>query len=208
MPVALMGLSPSRAFPSARSRSASRRPQPSLRWPRGPRQARPDEVVHQSPRTRGGVSSTGSTRPVPLDPHSGPGTSTESVARHRGLAGGRARLLSWGFDLSRVLRQPDLRSRLTPARSSHGLDRPALRDVRDTPCSAGGRPSGVSISLVADIPALASTSTLMRFFNLVPLLSSSRATAVLAHVFASGPEPRRRAPQTLFGLPRPLAGAP
>jgi hypothetical protein len=91
MPVALMGFCPSRAFPSARSRSASRRPQPSLRWPRGPRQARPDEVVHQSPRTRGGVSSTGSARPVPLGPHSGPGTSTESVARHRGLAGGRAR---------------------------------------------------------------------------------------------------------------------
>jgi hypothetical protein len=117
-------------------------------------------------------------------------------------------MLSWGFDLSRALRQPGLRSRLSPVRSSHGFGHPTLHDVRDTPRSAGGCPFGVSISPVADTPALAGTSTLVRFFNLVSPLRSSRAATALAHGFASGSEPRHRAPRTLFGLPRPLAGAP
>jgi hypothetical protein len=47
----------------------------------------------------------------------------------------------------------------------------------------------------------------LEVFNLILVLASSEPSAVLAYGFASGPEPRRRAPRTLFGLPRAPTGA-
>jgi hypothetical protein len=208
MPVALMGLVPSRAFPSARSRSASRRPRPSLRWLRGPCRTPPGKVIHQArglaveyPR-RAAPARCPTTRIQGLAPRQSPLLATG------GWPGDEPDALLGFHPLQGIAPFRPFEADSHPPRSSRGLDPSALRDVRETPRSTAGRPSGVSISPVADAPALASTSTLMRFFNLVSLLRSSRATAALAHGFTSGPEPRHRAPRTLFGLPRLLTGAP
>jgi hypothetical protein len=136
------------------------------------------------------------------------GTSTESVSCNSGVSRATGPMLSWGFCPSRVLRRARL-GRLLPASllpwASPSRPSPYPRGAG---CSPDRLPSGVSLGIRTDAPALANSSTLMRFFNLVSLLESSKSVPVLAHGFASGPEPRHRAPQTLFGLPLAPTGAP
>jgi len=113
MPVALMGFRPFRAFPSGRSRGASRRPQPSWRWPRVCLAPQTDELDH--------VIRGGAWRILDRPRRS---SSRAPAFRAWHLAGVRlpphvirraaGPMLSWGWVLSRVSRLPDL-ERLLPA---------------------------------------------------------------------------------------------
>jgi hypothetical protein len=94
MPVALMGFVPFRAFPSDRSRLASRRSQPSWRWLGGARKRLASGCRTSQPWLP--RSMTGGTRPkvthpkssvlVPRRSPSGRSTSVESVSLARGVS--------------------------------------------------------------------------------------------------------------------------
>jgi hypothetical protein len=130
---------PYRAFPSGRSRGASRRPQPSLRSPPGAGDLSSSWSSTTSRGTGGGVSSSSVRRLAPFGPHPGPGTSPESVTRRRRLTEQRARCspgvsASPGYCANRACEVGTC-----PPRSSHGLRlrRPSSRSRHAT--LAGGR---------------------------------------------------------------------
>lgn len=156
MPVTLMGFTPFRAFPSRRSRHASRRSLPSCRCRSVSRPPAwgTDGLL---PRSRLGrqVDTYGEER-LALRSASGSGTSLESVARRPGVIPTDGSMLSWVFRLFRVLRSPSLVFRFRRT-SSHELSsrRPCL------PPKGNASPRrwlfGVSIDSSADPDALASS---------------------------------------------------
>jgi hypothetical protein len=157
---------------------------------------------------RSGVSPQLPGHPSTERSSSGRDTSPESVTSCPGLAGQQARC-SPGVLVSPGLHGSPTWDVCLQSSSSHGLPpcRPSRRSRRTTRSPARW-PSGVSLGQGTDATALAATSALLRFFNLVSLLSGSKSSPTLAHGFASGLEPRHRAPQTLFESAVAPAGAP
>jgi hypothetical protein len=147
MPLALLGLLPSRVFPSQRSRHVSRRSQPSCRF----------NVVRRSARRR---------------PTSGPGSSCESVSRCRGLTLHRARSSPGLCLLFRALLYPCgagarrlLRTRLPPPVDFLAL---TCHQPQADDASCARRSFGVLLAQVADPVVLTTGPTLLRFVTSSP----------------------------------------
>jgi hypothetical protein len=193
MPVALMGFSPSEPCPSNRSRSASRRPQPSCR-------SRLDRLRLRSASALASsmdfTIASGPTFTVPVSsrPPSGPGTSVESAFPRSGLTSRGARCspgvcASSGFHIHLTW---EYRFRFS---SSHGLLSPRCCDGRNhliavTPVlrslarSGNGRVGSHPHADPLEVP------------NLFSLLAGSKSPSALAHDFTGRPEPRHRALRT------------
>lgn len=204
MPVALMGLHPFRAFPLPRSRSASRRPQPSWRCRRTPVRRRWPRSISPSAVGRDGtayVTVPGATAIAFKAWRRAEVRSPRVEVSHT-----TGSLLSWDSRLFRAPRQSVLEAALPPPllswaflpRSSHlrkegGLTASAALQslTRTTSGAAGSHPR-------RDPPEV---------FDLVLLLVGLGAPPVLAYRFTFSPGPRHRAPRAVFGPSRLPAGA-
>lgn len=143
---------------------------------------------------------------VMRSPTPGPGTAWESVSRSSGLASPQARC-SLGVQASSGPCEIRTWDDCFQSPSSHGLLRhglpepPKRLEMNATPAlrsiTRSGRGRAGSHQRINPLEVL----------NLVSRLDSAKREATLAYGFASGPEPRHRAPQTLFGLPRAPTGA-
>jgi len=200
-----MGLGPFRALPSrAAVAPLDARSPPAVSSALGERvgSRRPTQLA----RRREAKDAPGVDDRVMRSPTPGPGTAWESVSRSSGLASPQARC-SPGVPASSGPCEIRTWDDCFQPPSSHGLFRHGLAEPRKrlelnaTPAlrsiTRSGRGRTDSRRHINPLEVL----------NLVSRLESAERETALAYEFTSGPEPRHRALQTLFGLPRAPTGA-
>lgn len=200
-----MGFDPSELFPpdEAVSPLDDRNPHAVATQP-PPRRPSPWPIV-AAPAQRVGVPRREPPRPQSHLSTSGPGTSPESVARSPGLTNNRTRC-SLGVPSSpgpRTVRTGDIGPKAAFLLPWASPRRPCAACKQMAPRRHAGPPECCSIRWWA--AGSHPLPTLMRSSNLVSPLGSLGSAAALAHVFASGSEPRHRALTThLRTASRPL----